>query len=187
MLDTTDFRNGLKIEINGEPYIIIEFLHVKPGKGGAFIRTKLKNMSDGSVIDRTFRAGEKVAEAKIEEKEVQFLYTQAEEYYFLDLESYEQISLKEDQLGGANKYLVDNANLVVLYFKEQPVAVKLPNFVELKVARTEPSHKGNTASGGSKPAELETGTTIQVPFFVNECDVVKVDTRTGEYIERVSK
>jgi elongation factor P len=187
VLSTGDFRNGLKIEIDGEPYVLIEFLHVKPGKGGAFVRTKLKNMRDASVIDRTFRAGEKVLEAKIEEKEMQFLYVQDENYYFLDLETYEQISLRADQLEGSERYLIDNTNIAILYFKKEPIAINLPNFVELKVAKTEPSHKGNTASGGSKPAELETGVIIQVPFFINECDIVKVDTRTGDYIERVSK
>jgi len=187
VLSTGDFRNGLKIEIDGGPYIVIEFLHVKPGKGGAFVRTKLKNMRDASVIDRTFRAGEKVLEAKIEEKEMQFLYVQDENYYFLDLETYEQISLRADQLEGSERYLIDNINIAVLYFKKEPITIILPNFVELKVIKTEPSHKGNTASGGSKPAELETGVIIQVPFFINEGDIVKVDTRTGDYIERVSK
>jgi elongation factor P len=187
VLSTSDFKNGLKIEIDAEPYVIIEFLHVKPGKGGAFVRTKLKNMRDGSVIDRTFRAGEKVAEAKIEEKEMQYLYSQDENYYFLDLETYEQISLPGEQLEGVEHYLADNTNLTVLYFKKEPITVNLPTFVKLRVAKTEPAHKGNTASGGSKPAELETGIIIQVPFFISEGDVVKVDTRTGEYIERVSK
>jgi elongation factor P len=187
VLSTSDFKNGLKIEIDGEPYVIIEFLHVKPGKGGAFVRTKLKNMKDDSVIDRTFRAGEKVAEAKIEEKEMQYLYSQDENYYFLDLETYEQISLRGDQLEGVSQYLADNTNLVVLYFKKEPITVNLPTFVKLKVVKTEPAHKGNTASGGSKPAELETSVIIQVPFFISEGDIVKVDTRTGEYIERVSK
>lgn len=187
MLSTGDFRNGLKIEIDGEPYVVVEFLHVKPGKGGAFVRTKLKNMRDASVIDRTFRAGEKLLEAKIEEKEMQFLYVQDENYYFLDLETYEQISLRANQLEGSERYLIDNTNIAILYFKEEPIAINLPNFVELKVEKTEPSHKGNTASGGSKPAELETGVIIQVPFFINEGDIIKVDTRTGDYIERVSK
>lgn len=185
MYSTPDFRKGLKIELNGEPFTIVDFLHVKPGKGGAFVRTTLKSLISGNVIDRTFRSGEKVDKPNLEEKEMQFLYETEGEFHFMDVESYEQLFLTEDHLGDARNYLQENVNVAVLFHNGKPIGVEVPIFVELTVASTEPGFKGDTASGATKPATLETGMTVQVPLFVNEGDVLKIDTRTGKYIERV--
>ncbi len=185
MLSTSDFRNGLKIEIEGEPYAIVEFQHVKPGKGGAFVRTKLKSIKTGSVIDRTFRSGEKFDEPNLEEKEMQYLYSTEGQYNFMDNKNYEQISLTEEQLGESKKYMKENMNVKILFYNEKPLGVEVPMFVELKIVKTDPGFRGDTATGGSKPATLETGAIIKVPLFMNEGEIIKVDTRTGEYIERV--
>ncbi len=185
MYSTSDFKKGLKIEVEGKPFMIVDFLHVKPGKGGAFVRTKLKNMVTGNVIDRTFRAGEKVGRPDLVEKEMQYLYYQDGLYYMMDNETYDQIPLTEDQVGDSRLFLKENVNVKVLFFNNEPIGLELPNFVELKVVKTEPGVKGDTASGGTKPAEVESGATVQVPLFINEEDVIKVDTRTGEYIERI--
>jgi len=184
-VSTSSFRNGLKIEVDGEPYVIVEFLHVKPGKGGAFVRTKLKSMLSGRVVERTFRAGEKVELADVEEKEMQYLYTDGSHFYFMDTETYEQKGLTREQLGEAQDFLVENTKVAVLFFRSEPVGVELPNFVVLEVVDTEPGVKGDTVSGGSKPAKLETGAVIQVPLFINPGDRIRIDTRTREYIERV--
>jgi len=184
-VSTSDFRKGLKIELDREPYIIVDFLHVKPGKGGAFVRTKLKSLVTGNVIDRTFRSGEKVDSPALDEKSVQYLYREGDQYHFMDNETYEQLTLSEDQLGGNRYFMQDNTEVKILFHDQQPIGVELPIFVELAITKTEPGVKGDTASGGSKPATLETGTVIQVPLFLNEGDVIRVDTRTGEYIERV--
>jgi elongation factor P len=185
MYSTADFKKGLKIEIDGAPYTIVEFLHVKPGKGGAFVRTKIKNLMTGKVLDQTFRSGEKLKRPDLAEREMQFLYREGDSFYMMDNETYEQLALTSEQLGDAVLYLIENLNLKVLFFNQQPVAVEIPNFVELTVAQAEPGVKGDTASGGTKPATLESGAVIQVPLFINEGDQVKVDTRTGTYIERV--
>lgn len=185
MYSTSDFRRGLKIEFEGEPYQIVEFQHVKPGKGGAFVRTKLKNMKSGSVLDHTFRSGEKVPVPDLEEKEMQFMYELEGEYYFMDTSSYEQMFLRYDHVGEVASFLKEGLMAKTLYFKGKPIGVEIPIFVELRIVKTEPGVKGDTVSGGSKPAELETGAVIQVPLFINEGDVVKIDTRNGEYIERV--
>lgn len=185
MYSTADFRKGLKIEWEGTPYIIVEFQHVKPGKGGAFVRTKIKNLITGRVIDQTFRSGEKVERPDLQEKDMQYLYAEGDRYCFMDNETYEQIYLTADQLGDSKDFLQDNLNLKVLYYKGQPIAVELPTFVELTVTHTEPGFKGDTASGGSKPATLETGAVIQVPLFIDIGDRLKVDTRTGTYVERL--
>ncbi len=185
MISTNDFRRGTKIEYKGEPYIVVDFQHVKIGRGGAFVRAKLKGLKSGKIIEETFGAGDKVPKADLEEKEMQYLYNQDNLYYFMDNETYEQIPLTEEQLGDAKLYLKENMNVYILYYKQDPIAVELPNFVELQVVETEPGVRGDTASGGSKPAKLETGATVKVPFHINEGDVIKVDTRTGEYIERV--
>lgn len=182
---TAEFKKGLKIEIDGTPFAITDFQHVKPGKGGAFVRTKLKNLLTGRVIDQTFRSGEKVDKPDIVEKEMQYLYKDGDSFCLMDNETYEQIMLTEEQMGDAVLYLTENMNLQVLLFNQQAVAVDLPNFVELAVAQTEPGVKGDTASGGTKPATLESGAVIQVPLFINEGDRLKVDTRTGTYIERL--
>ncbi|RLB04637.1 MAG: elongation factor P [Deltaproteobacteria bacterium] len=184
-ISTADFRKGLKIELDGEPYVIIDFLHVKPGKGGAFVRTKLKSLASGNVIDRTFRSGERVQTPALEERDTQYLYKEGENYHFMDNETYEEFTLTEDQLGGSKDFLQENVEVKILFHNGRPIGVELPIFVELKIVQTEPGVRGDTATGGSKPATLETGAVIQVPLFLNEGDVIKVDTRTGEYIERV--
>jgi len=185
MYSTAEFRKGLKIELDGAPYMIVEFQHVKPGKGGAFVRTKLKNLLTGRVLDQTFRSGERVKKPDLMEKEMQYLYKDGDSYCLMDNETYEQIMLSGEQMGDAVLYLTENMNLQVLFFNQQPVAVEVPNFVELTVAQTDPGLRGDTASGGTKPATLESGAVIQVPLFINEGDRLKVDTRTGTYIERL--
>ena len=185
MYSTPDFRKGLKIELNGEPFIIADFLHVKPGKGGAFVRTTLKSLISGNVIDRTFRSGEKVDKPDLEEKQMQFLYESDGEYHFMDSETYEQLFLVEGQLGDARNYLQENVTATLLFHNGKPIGVDVPIFVELTVMATEPGVRGDTASGATKPATLETGMTVQVPLFVNEGDALKIDTRTGKYLERV--
>jgi elongation factor P len=185
MYSTPDFRKGLKIEINGEPFTMVEFQHVKPGKGGAFVRTTLKSLISGNVIDRTFRSGEKVDRPNLEEKEMQYLYESEGEFHFMDNETYEQLFLTERQLGDARNYLQENVTVTVLFHNGKPIGVEVPIFVELTVASTEPGVRGDTASGGTKPATLETGLTVQVPLFINEGEVLKIDTRTGKYMERV--
>ncbi|MBF0495075.1 MAG: elongation factor P [Deltaproteobacteria bacterium] len=184
MYQTSEFRKGLKIEVDGKPYVIVDFLHVKPGKGGAFIRTKLKNLLTGQVIEPTFRSGEKVGKPDVEEKEMQYLYKEGDHYCFMDNSTYEQVEIPESAVGDAKGFMLENVDVQVLCYNQQPVGVVLPFFVELAVAETEPGVKGDTASGGSKPAKLETGAVIQVPLFINEGDRLKVDTRTGDYIER---
>ncbi|MGH7314239.1 MAG: elongation factor P [Candidatus Rokuibacteriota bacterium] len=184
-VSTADFKKGLRIVFDGEPYSIVDFQHVKPGKGGAFVRTKLKHMRRGNVIDNTFRSGEKVELVDFEEKTMQFLYRD-DRYHFMDLESYEQVGLGENEVGDVRAYLKENMEVEVLYIDGAPVAIELPNFVELAIVKTEPGVRGDTAQGGSKPARLETGAVIQVPLFLNEGDIVKVDTRTGIYLGRVA-
>ena len=185
MYTTSDFRKGLKIELEGKPFIIVDFLHVKPGKGGAFVRTKIKNLVSGQVLDKTFRASDRIEKPDLAEREMQYLYRDGDNYCMMDKETYDQILLSTDQIGESKNYLSENIDLKVLLFNDKPLGVELPNFVELAIAQTEPGVRGDTASGGSKPATLETGAVIQVPFFLNEGDIVRVDTRTGQYIERV--
>ncbi len=186
-VSTAEFRNGLKIEIDGEPYVIVEFQHVKPGKGGAFVRTKIKSLRTGNVIDRTYRSGEKVDVPQLEEKTMQYLYAADKDRVFMDTTSYEQVSMNEQQLGDSINYLKENMEIKVLYYKNRPINIDVPMFVELAIAETEPGVRGDTASGGSKPATLETGAVVKVPFYLNEGDIVKIDTRTGTFIERVKK
>ena len=185
MISTAEFRNGAKIEIDGEPFVIVEFQHVKPGKGGAFVRTKLKSMKTGNVIDRTYRSGEKLDTPNIEEKNMQFLYATGDEYFFMDNETYEQSSLSAKQMGDNKNWLKENMVVQVLYHNGEPLNVEVPMFVELKVVRTDPGVKGDTAAGGTKPATLETGAIVKVPLYLEEGEIIKVDTRTGEYLERV--
>ncbi len=184
-VSTAEFRKGLRIVFDGAPYTIVDFQHVKPGKGGAFIRTKLKHMKLGRVIDNTFRSGERVELVDFEEKRMQFLYRD-ERYHFMDTETYEQVSLSENEMGDAREYLKENMEVEVLFIDGAPAALELPNFVELAIVKTDPGVRGDTAQGGTKPATLETGTVVQVPLFLSEGDVVKVDTRTGEYLGRVA-
>jgi elongation factor P len=185
MASTADFRNGMTLVIDGDLYWLVEFLHVKPGKGGAFVRSKLKNVKTGRVIDKTFRAGEKVEEARLDRKNMQFLYSADEQLYFMDMETYEQISLDKNLVGDGVKYLKEGDTIDTLFWGDIAVGVELPLFVELAVASTVPGIKGDTASGGSKPATLETGAEVQVPLFIQEGETLKIDTRTGAYIERV--
>jgi elongation factor P len=183
---TAQFRKNLKIEIDGEPFTIVDFQHVKPGKGGAFVRTKMKSLITGNVLDKTFRSGEKVDVPDLEEKKMSYLYEDETGYCFMDTQTYEQMTLTEDHIGDALGYLKENVEVEVLLHNGKAIGIELPMFLNLKVVETDPGLKGNTASGGSKPAKLETGVTIQAPLFISTGEGVKVDTRTGDYIERVS-
>jgi elongation factor P len=185
MYSTTDFRKGLKIEIEGEPYIIVDFQHVKPGKGGAFVRTRLKSLTTGNVIDQTFRSGDRVDKPDLEEREMQFLYETGGEYHFMDVNTFEQLFLTADQLGESKDFLKENLVIKALFHNKRPIGIEVPMFVDLKVVKSEPGLRGDTATGGTKPARLESGAVIQVPLFVEEGDTVRVDTRTREYITRV--
>lgn len=185
MISTNDFRTGLTIELDGEVWQVIEFLHVKPGKGSPFVRSKLKNMRTGAVIERTFNAGEKIPRAHLERREMQYLYNDGANYYFMDTESYDQVTVAAETLGEAVKYLKDDLTLFLLFHRDKIIGIDLPNTVELRVVKTTPGIRGDTASGGSKPATLETGLVVQVPLFVEEGDVIQVDTRTGAYLKRV--
>ncbi len=185
MADTTDFRNGFTMLLDGEFLQIVEFQHVKPGKGSAFVRTKLRNVRTGAVLDRTFRSGDKVEEVRLEKREMQFLYRDGELFHFMDLDTYEQMSVPGELVGEQASLLKENETAYVLIALEKPIGVELPNFVQLRVARTEPGLRGDTATGAVKPAVLETGHQVQVPLFINEGDVLKIDTRTGNYVERV--
>ncbi len=185
MISTNEFSTGVTIEIDGEIYTIVDFQHVKPGKGAAFVRSKLKNIRNGSVTEKTFRAGEKMIKARMEKKKMQFLYSSGDEYFFMDTQTYEQIEISVKQMGSSVKYLSENMEVEIVQYKGEIIGVEVPIFVQLKVTETDPGFKGDTATGGSKPATLETGLIVQVPFFINEGDVLKVDTRTGEYTERV--
>jgi elongation factor P len=184
LISTNDFKTGLTIELEGDVYQVIEFQHVKPGKGSAFVRSKLKNIRTGAMIEKTFNAGEKIPKARLERREVQYLYNDGMDYNFMDMETYDQLTMTRDQLGDAVKYLKENMNIHILTFQGKSIGVELPNFVELEVVETTPGIKGDTASGGSKPAVLETGAVVQVPFFINVGDKLQIDTRTGNYIKR---
>lgn len=184
MISSNEFKTGVTIEVDNDVYTIIEFQHVKPGKGAAFVRTKLKNVKTGGVVERKFNAGEKVPKAHVERREMQYLYKDGELFVVMDNESYEQTSLTEAQIGDGVKFLKENMNLGVLFFNGTVIGVDLPNTVVLKVAQTEPGVRGDTATGGSKPATMETGAIVQVPFFVNEGEELIIDTRTGNYVQR---
>ncbi|WP_456324090.1 elongation factor P [Desulfonauticus submarinus] len=184
MISTTNFRRGLKIEIEGTPYEVLEFLHVKPGKGGAFVRTKLKNLLTGSIIDETFRAGEKFDKPDLETRSYQYLYKEDNGFVFMDMTTYEQINVSKDNFGDKVVFLKEGEEVKALVYKNQPIDLDLPASVILEVVETEPGVKGDTVSGATKPAKLETGLVIQVPLFISEGDKVKVDTRSGEYIGR---
>lgn len=185
MISTAEFRNGARIELEGDPYYIVEFQHVKPGKGGAFVRTKLKNYRTGNVIDRTFRSGERLQEPELEERDMQFLYAAGDSYSFMDIETFEQFTYEKKQLGQNVDLLKEDTVVKVLVHKHEPIAVDLPIFIELKVVDADPGIRGDTASGGTKPAVVETGATIKVPLYLEVGETVKIDTRTREYVERV--
>ncbi|HOQ16367.1 MAG TPA: elongation factor P [Defluviitaleaceae bacterium] len=185
MVSAGDFRNGLTIELEGEIYTVVEFQHVKPGKGAAFVRAKLKNLKTGGIIEKTFRPTEKLPKAHIERKDMQYLYNDGDLYYFMDSETYDQIALNKDQLGDSLKFVKENDMVKILSHNGLVFGVEPPLFVELEITHTEPGFKGDTATGATKPAVVETGATIQVPLFVEIGDKVKIDTRTGEYLSRV--
>ncbi len=184
MIMAGDFRKGMTVEIDGQVWSIADFQHVKPGKGAAFVRTRLKNVMTGAVLERTFSPTDKYPPAHIETKEMQYLYSDGELYYFMDTETYEQIPLNHSQVEDAINFIVENENVKVRFFKGAPFSVEAPNFVELTIAHTEPGVRGDTVTGQTKPATLETGFQVNVPLFVNEGDRVRIDTRTGEYMER---
>jgi elongation factor P len=187
MATTADFRNGMALEMDGQLYRIVEFQHVKPGKGGAFVRTKLKNLRTGQVIDRTWNSGEKVAEAAVREEAVQFLYEAGGTFHFMNVESFDQFELPKETLGGGEAFLKEGLIIALVTHEGRPLTAELPFFVELAVKEAEPGVRGNTVSNLYKSAILETGASVQVPLFIQEGDVVKVDTRTGRYVERVSR
>ena len=185
MISAGEFRNGVTFELDGNVFQIVEFQHVKPGKGAAFVRTKLKNVITGGVVEKTFRPTEKMPKAHIERKDYEYLYSDGDLYYFMDQESYEQMPLNADQLGDSLKFVKENMVVKVLSYKGSVFGVEPPTFVELEVTETEPGFKGDTSTGATKPATLETGATIMVPLFFDQGDFIRVDTRTGEYMERV--
>ena len=184
MLMAGDFRKGVTVEIDGQVWSIADFQHVKPGKGAAFVRTRLKNVMTGAVLERTFSPTDKYPRAHIETKEMQYLYNDGELYYFMDTETYEQLPLNHDQVEDAINFIVENMNVNIRFYKGNAFSVEAPNFVELTVTETEPGFKGNTATNATKPAKLETGAEIKVPLFLEEGERIKIDTRTGEYLER---
>jgi elongation factor P len=185
MISTNQFRNGSHIDVEGTVFKILEFQHVKPGKGGAFVRTRLRRVSDGAVIDRTFRAGEKFRPVRTEVRRMQFLYRDGSDAHFMDAESYEQLMIPEPTISEALRWMKDSDEVELLYIDDEPADVQLPSAIDLRVAETEPGVRGDTASGGgTKPALLETGARIQVPLFVDIGDAVRVDTRSGEYVSR---
>jgi elongation factor P len=186
VIDTSEFRKGMKIEIDGEPFEIIDFQHVKPGKGSAFVRTSIKSLLTGRVLQPTLKSGEKVGKPDIEEREMQYLYQQGDDFYFMDNKSYEQTFVGEKVLGEAKNFLKENINASILFYNGKALGVSLPNSVDLKVTQCDPGIRGDTVSGALKPAKLETGYTVNVPLFINEGDVLKIDTRDGKYLTRVS-
>jgi elongation factor P len=185
VITTADFRNGLKLEVEGIPMEIIDYQHVKPGKGGAFVRTKMRNLRTGNVLERTFRSGEKFEEAQVEERQMQYLYLEGDNFHFMDVRSYEQLFLSKAQLGDAWQFLKENMEVDILFCKGQPLGVDLPLFVELKIVETAPGIRGDTATGGTKPATLESGAVVKVPFHIDQGSTIKIDTRTKAYVERV--
>lgn len=184
MLSAGEFRKGQTIEIDGQVWVIVDFQHVKPGKGAAFVRTKIKNVIQGNVLERTFNPTERYPRAHVESKSMEYLYNDGMLYYFMDNETFEQLPLNHDLVADAMPYVKENSTVEVKFFKDQAFSVEAPNFVELKVTQTDPGVKGDTATGATKPATLETGATVNVPLFVNEGDVIRIDTRIGEYMSR---
>lgn len=184
MISVNDFKTGVTIEMDGQAYVVVDFQHVKPGKGAAFVRAKLKNVKTGGVVEKTFRAGEKLPKAHLERREMQYLYNDGEGYVFMDNENYEQITISADAMGDGVKWLLENMNIHVLFFQGNIIGLDMPNFVELEVIDTEPGIKGDTATGATKSATLQTGARVQVPLFINTGDRLRIDTRTGLYMER---
>lgn len=187
MYQTSDIKNGLKIEMDGQPFTVVYFMFVKPGKGTAFTRTKLKNLLNGNVIERTFRTGEKLAPADVATHEMQYLYNDGEAYHFMNTETFEQVAIQAEVIGDDKDFLMEEMKVDVLFYKGNPVNIDLPSHVEMEVVYTEPAVKGNTSQGATKGAELATGATIQVPLFIQTGDILKIDTRSREYLERGKK
>ena len=187
MLESGDLRKGLKFEIDGEPYIVVQFEFVKPGKGQALYKCKLKNMLTGAQFDRTFRSGDKFKEANLEEAEMEYLYSEGDRFCFMNTSTYEQEFIIEEQVGDAKNFLKENTVCNILLFEKRPIGISLPFFIDLKVVKTDPWIKGDTASGDSKPATLETGYVLTVPPFIQEGELIRIDTRTGQYVERVKE
>ena len=185
--DTSDIRKGLKIMMDSAPYVVVEFQFVKPGKGAAFTRTKIKNLLTGAVLERNFRSGEKFEPANVEIKSMQYLYKEADSFVFMDTTTYDQVSLPSETVGEAAAFMPENLGVEVLFYNERAVGVTLPNFIELPIQETDPGFRGDTATGTTKPARISTGATINVPLFISVGDVVRIDTRTGEYLERVGR
>ena len=186
MLKTQDLKKNVKIKLDGKPYVVVEFQHVNPGKGSAFVKTKLKNLETGLVLERTFKSGVETFEAPdCEDREMEYLYNDHEGYHFMDQKTYETVQLREEQVGDSKYYLQEGIKLDILYYEGRPISLELPNFVSLKVQQTDPGLKGDTAAGGQKKALMETGLQVNVPLFIENEEVLKIDTRTGEYVERV--
>lgn len=186
MYETGDFRKGLKIEFEGSPYVITDFQHVSPGKGAAFTRTKMKSLLTSNTIERNIRSGEKVGVPNIEEKQYQYMYADNEGFHMMDQKSYEQIALSEEQVGDRKNYFQEGANISVLFYNDKPITVDVPTFVVLTITETQPGIRGDTVSGGGKPATLETGAVVQVPMHLNEGDKIKIDTRDDSYVEKAT-
>ncbi len=184
MISTNEFKTNLTVTIDGDAWQVVEFQHVKPGKGAAFVRAKMRNLCTGSVVERTFNAGERLPEAHIDRREMQYLYQDGDAYVFMDNETYEQMELRKEQLGNALNFLKENMEVKVVVYESRILGVEIPNTVELTVVKTDPGIRGDTATGGSKPATMDTGYVVKVPLFINEGDVLRIDTRSGDYIER---
>jgi elongation factor P len=185
--DTSDIRKGLKVMMDGSPWVVVEFQFVKPGKGAAFTRTKFKNLLSGNVVERNIRSGEKMESADVEIKTMQYLYKDGESHVFMDTTSYDQVSIPGTTIGDDAMFMPEQINVEVLFFQQRAVGVTLPNFIEQKIIETEPGFRGDTATGVTKPAKISTGATVNVPLFINEGDTIKIDTRTGQYLERVGR
>jgi elongation factor P len=184
-LSINEIKSGVTVLVDGEVHIVIETQHVKPGKGAAFVRVKLRNLKNSSIQERTFRGDEKIEEAFVEERRLQYLYASGNLFHFMDQDNFEEITVSQDNLGDKNKFLKDNLDVTGYFYKNESLNINLPNFIEFEVVHTEPGIKGDTAKSGTKPAQIETGATVQVPLFINVGDKIKIDTRTGEYVERV--
>ncbi len=187
MYETSDIHKGLKVKMDRDPWVVVDFQFVKPGKGTAFTRVRLKNLKTGQALDRTFKTGEKLEECDLEEHKAQYLYCDTQNYYFMEQENFEQILISGEVLGDCRKFLIENMQVTILLYEGAPLNVELQTFIEAEITYTEPGMKGDTATGGTKPAQIMTGAEIQVPLFINLGDVIKVDTRDGSYVERVKK
>ncbi len=187
MYATNEFRKGLKIEYNNKPFVIVDFQHVSPGKGSAFTRTRIKNMESGQVLEVTLKSGDKVPKADVEQKQMQYLYKEGDIYTFMDNKTYDQVTLTEEQLGDAKFFILENSNVDVTFFQGKALTIDVATFVELRVKETQPNIKGDTSGGGGKPAIMETGLTVQVPFHISEGDLLKIDSRDRSYVEKVNK